>query len=239
MHSAHQSFCKIKQTKKATEESELSLLLSEALQMPLSLLAEVLFRCIWQLLKPSFATCPCLVAVVLPSSSFIPHSQVGNTSFLLKQTCHPRKIPKQQQQLNVMTHDGCNGSWSFLVWHGWIPVLSVSDGYTNGGMEAFDKKKVFIAIHVPRLVSWRAIELLDLPTESDWDMVAKRTDLSFTQNLAANLSPICTVVCVVVRLWKLHLNVERSVSVVTWLSIICFRGEKLLSCRNLISSPEW
>lgn len=115
----------------------------------------VLLLCIWQLFKPSFATCPCLVAVVLPSSSFIPHSQERNTPFLLKQTWHTRKIPKQQQQqLNVMTHDGCNGSWSFLIWHGWIPVLPVSGGYANGDIEAFDEKKVFIVIHVPRLISW-------------------------------------------------------------------------------------
>lgn len=57
--------------------------------------------------------------------------------------------------------------------------------------------------------------------------------------MVRNVLPSCTVVhCTVVE-FALKNREKRSVSFVICLGKICFQGEKLLSCRNLISSREW
>ena len=129
-----------------------------ALQGPLSLSPEGLFL---HLSLTSPETFLCHSSLLYGCSfSFLftfacsPFARVGNTFFLLKQTYSPRKFPKKQQLLYVMTHvinvmahdsfwSGMDGSQS---WQSRVDTQ----------MEAFDEKTGFrLAIRIPRQISER------------------------------------------------------------------------------------
>lgn len=105
VHAAHQSFCKNKQTKKGTKESELSLLPSEAPQMPLSLLTGFV---------PLHLTAPQTFLCHLPLSCCC------SSPFLFIYSTFPRKKHSFLAQAN-MTYEKnpkaaaaaaeCNDSW--------------------------------------------------------------------------------------------------------------------------------
>lgn len=107
-----------------------------ALQAPLSLSSEGLFLHLSLTTPETFLFHLCLSYGCSFSFLFIfecsPFTRIGNNFLLARAKMQSKEIPNEEAaaECNDSCNE-CNGSWSFLVWHGWVPVLAVLGGYTS------------------------------------------------------------------------------------------------------------